>query len=377
MALQFPWEMYMQAQQEANKNQQQMYQNISGLGQTLGQGMQSYADQVRAQKQKEQWGKTINQMLMDPTLPEDKKQGLRMAAPFLNSSTVGQLMPNLLKQQKPPVVYRPFPGVLSDTNNPLVINESTGEVSPSKVTGKSTSKTFGTDTSALKWESLSPEEQKMAINIYNGNVDPSHIGYRERTRLMMGAEMYADNNKLPPYQSFGGSTKGTVSKSFASGKPAMNVLSLNTAIGHAGTAMDAFNQVNNTNQRWLNVPLNKARTMSNDPNIIKLGVSLNALHGELATVFKGTAGTDQEIGKWMENLSENLTPLQASVAIPQVLELLKSRQSALESMRTRGMSNRPGSGPLLSPHAKEVSDQVIKAGAAKSSGGWSYVGPGQ
>lgn len=62
MALQFPWEMFSIAQQEANKNQQRTYQNIADLGQNLGQGMQNYADQVRAQKQKQVMAQLIAAM---------------------------------------------------------------------------------------------------------------------------------------------------------------------------------------------------------------------------------------------------------------------------------------------------------------------------
>src|SRR5205085_10828706 len=131
--------------------------------------------------------------------------------------------------------------------------------------------------SALTWDKFTPGEQSFAKNIYENNIDLKNIGPREKTRYAYAANLYADANGLQPYQSFGAATKAGVAKTFTSGKTGMNVLSLNTAIGHAETAMDAYKAAPNTNQNWLNVPLNKLRASTAYPNIITQGVSLNAL----------------------------------------------------------------------------------------------------
>lgn len=138
------------------------------------------------------------------------------------------------------------------------------------------------------------------------------------------------------------------------GKYGANQLALNTALGHVDTASQAFDGVKNLDERFLNVPINKLKVQTNDPNIVSLGISLNALKGELANVFKGSAGTDQEIGAWSDYLNENLTPVQASAAIQQVGHLLNSRMNALQYQQEQVAGNAVDPSKTLSPEAKRV-----------------------
>ncbi len=364
MALDNPIEAYLRAGQAKRQNQQDMLASIQGIGQGLGQTGQALGEmgQMAQQKrQKEQWQKTINQMMQDPNMPPQIKQMMPMIGQLgqSNPAIAGEMMMSMNKGNKPGTPYTSVSGTDADTGEGLVLNKATGQVTPTGIKTKSTQgKGYGVDTAGITWESLTPQEQYVAERVYNGDTSLKDFGFRERTKFTMAANEYAKRNNLPAFQSFGGEVRGKSAQAFTSGKPAMNVLSLNTAIGHAGTAMKAYQAVGNTNQEWLNKPLNYLRTKTNDPNIIRLGVSLNALQGELATVFKGSAGTDQEIGKWMTYLSSNLTPKQAGAALPQVVELLKSRQGALGQMRSQGLSNRPGTGPLISPHAQEIINQI-------------------
>lgn len=359
-----PISAYLQAAQQRNQNRRESYQDLGALGQSIGQGVGDIGQQFKQQKQKQQWQQTISGLMQDPNMPPQMKQMLPMLAQ--RPELAGQLLPGMMKPQKQPNVFRPVGGMMSEQGNPLIINEATGEMSPANIKAKSTSKGSASDLGTITWDSLSPEEQGVSKALYNADIRPYDLGYRERSKAVVGANIYANMNGLPPYRSFGGDVKAGTAKAFATGKPGLNVLSLNTAIGHAKSALDAYQNVKNTDTRLLNIPLNKARTMSNDPNIIKLGVTLNALQGELATVFKGTAGTDQEIGKWMQYLSQDLTPTQAVGAIQQVNELLNSRLSALDQMRSQGTSNRPATGPLLSPHAKQLSTQFNQMGRVNS-----------
>lgn len=133
-----------------------------------------------------------------------------------------------------------------------------------------------------------------------------------------------------------------------------NQLSLNTAIGHVKTSFDAFASLGNTNEAFMNVPINKLKTMTNDPKIIQIGVSLNALQGELANVFKGSGATDQEIGQWQKYLNENLTPSQYREALPQIAELLDSRSGALSYQQQQVAPGIVDPSNTLTPKAKGV-----------------------
>ncbi len=376
MALDNPINAYLQAAQLKNQNRQNFNQNLAGFGQSLGQTGTSLGEMITKQKQKQQWMKSINELMNNPNASDQVKQ----MAPLLGQrpELAGQILPGMLK--RPPSVFRPFPGQMSATGEPLVIDESTGEVKPAGIQAKSTTRGAGADLGEISWEKATPDEQKLAIALYNGDVRPYDLGYRERSKAVALANQYADRNGKDPYRSFGGDVKAGTAKAFSTGKPGMNVLSLNTALGHANSALEAYQGVKNTDQRFLNIPLNKARSMTNDPNIVKLGVTLNALQGELATVFKGTGGTDQEIAKWQQYLSQDLTPDQAVGAVQQVNDLLNSRLSALEQMRSQGTSKRPGTGPLLSPHAKELSTKFEKLGQGVGpkpgtvEGGYQFMG---
>jgi len=51
-SISFPWEMFMQAQQQKNLNRQQMNQDIAGMGQGFGQGLSSIGEMIGEQKKK-------------------------------------------------------------------------------------------------------------------------------------------------------------------------------------------------------------------------------------------------------------------------------------------------------------------------------------
>jgi hypothetical protein len=135
MALNFPWEMFMQAQQEKNRNRQQMYQDIAGIGQGLGQGMGAVGEMMQRkkeimqqQKQKQQWQDTINQLLQDPNVPQQVKSMLPVMSQ--RPELMGQLGPELFKLSQPPkqpTVWHPVSGMLSKSGKPMEINEATGE----------------------------------------------------------------------------------------------------------------------------------------------------------------------------------------------------------------------------------------------------------
>lgn len=240
------------------------------------------------------------------------------------------------------------------------------------------------DLSAVSWDTLTPQEQALSKSLYEGNIRPSDIGYRERSKALMGANEYARANGLPAFQSYSGDVKAGMAKNLAYGKQGMNALSLNTAMGHVSSANDAFQAIGNTNQEWLNVPLNTLRKKTNDPNVVALNTTLTALRGELANVFKNSGGTDQEIAQWKENLNENLTPSQFNAVIPQIDDLLRSRLGALEYQQSNVMGSQPQGRSLLSPKSKSSSERLgMKKGntpllgQGQSSGGWSYVGTTQ
>lgn len=212
-------------------------------------------------------------------------------------------------------------------------------------------------TDQVSWATATPQQQSLAQAMYEGRVRPSDIGFRDRGKVTLLANEYATQNGLPPFRSYNADVNATMAKYATSGKLGQNALSLNTALGHAASAYDSYESIGNTNQEWLNVPINKLKEKTNDPNVIALGINLNALQGELANVFKNSGATDQEISHWQKYLNENLTPSQFNGALAKIDDLLKSRLSAMDYQRSQAGG---GNGSLISPHAKEISNKLSK-----------------
>lgn len=433
MALNFPFEMFMDAANAKRRSQQQQNQDIIGMGQGMGSIGEAVGSIIQQQKRKQLMGQLIAQMNQQgapqqgppmapagypqPNLSKippgqpmsvggNTGQDVRMPQPIPtqgpgqptsgigapaqdNTQQINALMTQLDPEaaikshfarmgQKPTSPWRVVNQMLSKNNRPVQQNEQTGDLREGNIdvipTGRGNS-AFGTG--SITWDTATPEDQALAKALYEGNVQPGHLGYRDRSVATKLANEYAIKNGFPAFQSYSGDVHAGVAKDFASGHEGRNVLSLNTAIGHLNSAMSAYDNIQNLDVRLLNTPLNAVRSQTNDPNIIKLQTSLNALHGELATVFKGSGGTDQEIGHWANVLTDNLTPKQALAAMQQAGDLLNSRLDALNTMRDTGMG-RPASDHLLSPHAKVISKAIKNKGGnsdetASTEKGWVYT----
>lgn len=224
-------------------------------------------------------------------------------------------------------------------------------------------------TDNVRWDTATPQQQKLAQAYYEGRVRSADIGFKDKGKMTLLANEYASQAGLPAFKAFDADTNANMAKYATAGKLGQNALSLNTALGHAASAFDSYQAIGNTNQQWLNTPLNKLRTITNDPNVVALGINLNALQGEMANVFKNSGGTDQEIDRWQKYLNEDLTPSQVIGAMSKVDDLLKSRLNAMEFQRaTAGGGNGQ---PLISPHAQGISERLSKVPATSGAPAWS------
>lgn len=378
----FPWQLFQQAQEAQNRNRLQMNQDIAGLGTGLGnigKTLEQQKAQSDVQKALAFLRNPSQNQLVDAGVPDT---GATMPAgvepqpdPYqlfglYNKAYPGQSNPfesSVKEKLNPSSQWKVVPNMLSKSGKPLQESSRTGEIreAPFDVTptGRGNS-AFGAG--SVTWDTASEEEKNLAQALYQGRMRPSDLGYRDRSIAVKLAEDYARRSGLPMYKSYAGNVAGKTAEAFAAGKLGQNALSLNTALGHVDSAFTAYNDISNTDQKWLNQPLNKLKLATGDPAVAKLGTTLNALRGELATVFKGSAGTDQEIESWMNYLNDSLTPQQINAVIPQVDELLRSRLSALEHQRSSGMSGR-GEMPLLSPHGAAISAKFGK-GKKQTSG---------
>lgn len=128
MALDFPWEAYMEANQRKQKNQQQLAQifgqTLGNLGQDVGQGIQNYQAKQKKLKDQKQTSDAVD------ALTKDNPQLAAYGGVFKRDpALMGQLLPGLTKPQKPNSEYSPIPGFLSQ-GHPVLYDKT----DPSKTT---------------------------------------------------------------------------------------------------------------------------------------------------------------------------------------------------------------------------------------------------
>lgn len=134
MALNFPWEMFVQAQEAKNRNRQQMYQDMAGIGQSLGQGMNAIGQAVQEKKKRD----VLNQLMQAMRSQGAPQQGPQMpgsgqtptsgmGAPGQDNS---QLINSLMMQYDPTTAMSRMPTPLQQSeiakNNAMAQRYSQG-----------------------------------------------------------------------------------------------------------------------------------------------------------------------------------------------------------------------------------------------------------
>ncbi len=114
------------------------------------------------------------------------------------------------------------------------------------------------------------------------------------------------------------------------GKPADNIRSLNTVVGHLDTLKDAASELENGPiQLWNRIANYGLTATMDDPRVTNFSKAANAVAGELSNVFKGTSGTDQEIKSWRAEVNSSQGPRQLKEGIDKAIELIASRINVL------------------------------------------------
>jgi hypothetical protein len=94
-------------------------------------------------------------------------------------------------------------------------------------------------------------------------------------------------------------------------------------------------------------------TETGSPEVRKFKTAAVALENELATVFKQTGATDQEIKAWRENISTADSPEQLTGFIDQAWDLLTSRLAALRATYDQGMG-KPYEFMIIEPRNRDL-----------------------
>jgi vacuolar-type H+-ATPase subunit H len=179
--------------------------------------------------------------------------------------------------------------------------------------------------------------------IANYNINPNAIP----TRQFRGASGYTQQQILtlvaqydPSFAEQQYASRQALITNFTSGKYSQNINALNTAVGHISDILGNFSGLGNAGFTPYNQAKNFVATIFGSGAPTRAGLNVNAATSEIASVFKGSGATDQEI-KALGTLDANSSPDQVEAYIETATQLLASRLNALQDTYSSGMGKAP------------------------------------
>ena len=154
------------------------------------------------------------------------------------------------------------------------------------------------------------------------------------------------------------------------GKAGGNIVALNTAVQHLDKLNQDIDALQNGNfqgwnaaKNWVNTTVEGKTAKTN------FETDRDAVANEMATVFKGTGATDQEIKAWRENMSAAESPQQLHESMQHLLGLMSGRLNALNGMYSAAMGRNERSFTFLNDSSRQIlhrlgADEMVKTDSA-------------
>jgi hypothetical protein len=196
-----------------------------------------------------------------------------------------------------------------------------------------------------------PSSQRLAQQLVNYDV-PMPTGIASGREPWVSA-IQAASELDPTWKASEYTSRLSARRSFTSGADAKNITGINTAIGHLQTLDKAGTALGNSRFSTANEVQNWWKSKTGNASVVRFDVAANAVVNELASVFKGTGATDQEINAWRKTISPDQSPAQIKQSIKQAVELLGSRMDALKN-KWEQSQGKPMSMQILSPKSRSV-----------------------
>lgn len=204
-------------------------------------------------------------------------------------------------------------------------------------------------------ESVPPQFRDLVKKIANYEVDPSKAisqrsGHREMIMQMVSAFD-------PTYDQSQYGSRSALRQDFTSGKGANTAKSINTIVRHLAQLNAASNKLDNGSFTPYNAVANAASGLTGSPEPTAYNTAKQAVINELATVFKNTGATDQEIKAWSDSFSAASSKKQQKQAIHAAIELMSGRMAALGEQWQAGMG-KPSDFRILTDDSKAILKQL-------------------
>jgi hypothetical protein len=187
---------------------------------------------------------------------------------------------------------------------------------------------------------LPPALQQTIRGLANYSVDPATFPQRTYAKGgQMDRETAVGLAKQidPDYDETQYKSRSKTRSDFASGKARQTINSLNQAVNHLDRMSRSAKALNNTSTRPVNAMANWWIDQRGDSRITTFQDDANAVQNEMATVFKGTGATDQEIKAWRDKISSSQSPKQLSDGVHELLQLMNGRLRAIDDQWNSSM----------------------------------------
>ena len=200
--------------------------------------------------------------------------------------------------------------------------------------------------------SKDPGYSKFLSNVYEGK-----INLAGRSSQTINKVLEDVGSVYPDFDQSTAPARFKTRIGFTSGKEAQNIRSLNTATEHLNEFVNIIPELDNKKMKRYNTFANMLKSESGDPSIAKAKMIQAALSGELATLFKNSSGTDQEIAniKSALDLADSKEALYA--VSKQAVNLMKGRMYAFED-QWRSSFGENSVAPVMSKRSKKVFESL-------------------
>lgn len=213
-------------------------------------------------------------------------------------------------------------------------------------------------------QTLPPALQPVVKGIAEGRIalPQRFLGSPQGMALLSAANQYDPTLDASNY-----ANRLATRKAFSQGQYSQSITAANTALHHAGRALDnaaALNNIDTPILNLLNAPINATLERTSPDFKGRLNAfrtDVNAFASELERAWRGTGGSEQGIQEWRKTLNENDPPSAQAAAIKEGVKLLEGRVDELANAYNRGMNTNATGIQMLSPDAQAVYSKIVGA----------------
>jgi hypothetical protein len=210
---------------------------------------------------------------------------------------------------------------------------------------------------------LDPATAALVKKIANYDALPASLGRAPNRADLLGraAMLNPDFNEANAKEAYTFKTDlGRSSATSAGGQ----VTSINTALHHLGTMLQANKALNDSGATSRFTMINKAKNAishgSGNSAVNNWNQAKTYLSEEFAKLIKGGVASEGEIQAIQANLDASLSPQQRNDAIAQAAQFLQGRIDAIDKHRHDSLGEMAGDKSLMSPEAQRILQSTLR-----------------